>query len=69
MGVMRASGTVFCRLRMNFLEFSSMSDDVCPFDGLPCSYVHSCDEVLALSFGLPLPLRCSRAVVKAGRKK
>jgi len=42
--------------------------DVCPFDNLPCEFVSSCDEVLALNFGLLLPLRCSRAVVKVVRK-
>jgi hypothetical protein len=24
--------------------------DVCPFDGLPCDYVDSCDDVVALRF-------------------
>jgi len=35
----------------------------CPFDGLPCEYVDSCDDALALKFSLLLPLQCSRAVV------
>ena len=37
---------------------------ICPFDGLPCEYVSSCDDVMALTFGLVLPFKCSRAVVK-----
>ncbi len=24
---------------------------VCPFDGLPCEYVSSCDDVLSVQFG------------------
>jgi len=39
--------------------------DLCPFDKLPCEFVSSCDEVLALNFGLPLPLQCSRAVIRS----
>lgn len=35
----------------------------CPFDGLPCKYVDSCDDALALKLNLLLPLQCSRAVV------
>lgn len=38
------------------------SVECCPFDGLPCEYVGSCDEVMALNFGFVLPCRCSRAV-------
>ena len=44
------------------------SVDCCPFDGLPCEYVSSCDDVMALTFGLVLPCKCSRAVVKARKK-
>jgi len=44
------------------------SVSLCPFDGLPCEFVESCDDVIALLFGLVLPFNCSRAVVKAGKK-
>jgi hypothetical protein len=38
--------------------------DVCPFDGLPCDYVDSCDDVLELLFGVDTEdgSHCSRAV-------
>lgn len=44
------------------------SVDCCPFDGLPCEHVSSCDDVMALTFGLVLPFKCSRAVVKVRKK-
>lgn len=44
------------------------SVDLCPFDGLPCDYVSSCDDVMELVHGLVLSFKCSRAVVKAGKK-
>lgn len=37
--------------------------ECCPFDGLPCEHVDSCDDALALNLGLVLPCSCSRAVV------
>lgn len=41
---------------------------ICPFDKMPCKYVSSCDEILALDFGLVPPLDCPRAVVKLRRR-
>jgi len=64
MGVMRASGTVFCRLRMNFLEFSSMSPDICQFDGYKCFRGLHCFSRFRSDY------RCPRWVlVKKGRFK
>jgi len=40
--------------------------ELCPFDSLPCEFVKSCDEVLALCFGFLLPMECSRVVVRVG---
>jgi len=36
---------------------------VCPFDGLPCKYVDSCDDVLSLQLGVDVVEEesCSRA--------
>ena len=49
---------------------SVRSVDVCPFDGLPCEHVSSCDDVLTLRFGVVLGegASCSRAVFKAVKK-
>lgn len=54
-------------LTLAAVELSSGSSGSCPFDELPCEHVDSCDEVLVLLFGLPLPcsvpvllLRCVR---------
>jgi len=44
------------------------SVSLCPFDGLPCDHVSSCDDVMELIYGLVLSFNCSRAVVKAGKK-
>jgi hypothetical protein len=46
---------------------SSVSVDVCPFDGLPCAYVSSCDDVIYVALGEFDEVVCSRAVVKAKR--
>ena len=49
---------------------SVRSVDLCPFDGLPCKYVGSCDEVLRLYWGVgDVEWSCSRAVYKVGKKK
>ena len=44
--------------------------DVCPFDGLPCGYVSSCDDVLSWRFGFYIGegKPCSRAVFKVRKK-
>jgi len=42
--------------------------DLCPFDGLPCPHVDSCDAVLTLAFGVGSDFACSRAVVKVRKK-
>ena len=46
------------------------SVDVCPFDGLPCKYVSSCDDVLSLVFGFDVVegASCTRAVYKVSKK-
>jgi len=44
------------------------SVDLCPFDGLPCEYVNSCDDAMELAWGLVLSFNCTRAVVKVGKK-
>ena len=46
------------------------SVSLCDFDGLPCEYVNSCDDVLAWRFGVVIGEvpSCSRAVFKAGKK-
>ena len=33
----------------------------CPFDGIPCSHVESCDDVVAVLFGEVPSFSCSRA--------
>jgi hypothetical protein len=46
--------------------------DICPFDGLPCEYVESCDDVMILrwereglkGFDTENGEHCSRAVVQ-----
>jgi len=43
--------------------------DVCPFDGLPCEFVGSCDDVIDFVFGEVPKYRCSRAVLKNTRKE
>ena len=49
---------------------SVRSEDVCPFDGLPCKFVHSCDDALSLRIGFDVVegASCSRAVFKVGKK-
>jgi len=51
-------------------HFSKRGVEVCPFDGLPCKYVNSCDDVLTLRFGFVIGESepCSRAVYKVGKK-
>ena len=39
---------------------------LCPFDDLPCDFVDSCDDAMALRYGLVPPMICSRAVVGKG---
>lgn len=43
---------------------------LCPFDGLPCEFVDSCDDVLSLLSGLRVVegSSCSRAVFKVRKK-
>ena len=43
---------------------------VCPFDGLPCEYVDSCDDVLSWRIGFVIGegSPCSRAVFKVRKK-
>jgi hypothetical protein len=43
-----------------------IESELCPFDGLPCEFVGSCDDVLSLRFGVGCVERssCSRAVGK-----
>jgi hypothetical protein len=36
----------------------------CPFDGKLCKYVRGCKDASFFSNGLPLPLHCSRAIIK-----
>lgn len=42
------------------------SVSVCPFDGLPCEYVDSCDDVMFLCLGFVPDFVCSRCVLKKG---
>jgi hypothetical protein len=46
---------------------SSVSVELCPFDGLPCEFVSSCDDVIYVAFGQPHMVVCSRAVVRVRR--
>jgi len=48
---------------------SPKSVDVCPFNGLPCDFVSSCDDVMERNFGLPPSYKCQRVVWKVARKK
>lgn len=45
-----------------------VSTTVCPFDGLPCEIVLSCDEILFVLHGFPPEWACSRAVLKVVKK-
>jgi len=36
----------------------------CPFDGDFCKYVRGCQDALFFSNELPLPLYCSRAIIR-----
>lgn len=47
---------------------SVRSVGICPFDELPCEHIDSCDDAMALYFGLLLPHNCTHAVVKVGKK-
>ena len=47
---------------------SMRSVDLCPFDDLPCKYVGSCDDVMEFAYGLVPSFKCSRVVVKFGKK-
>ena len=49
---------------------SVRSVDLCPFDGLPCEFVHSCDDALSLFTGVDIVEggSCPRAVYKVGKK-
>jgi hypothetical protein len=42
--------------------------ELCPFDGIPCEIVSSCDEVLFVRFGFKPEWHCSRAVVKGAKR-
>lgn len=44
------------------------STTVCPFDGLPCEIVSSCDEILLVLYGVEPEWYCSRAVLKVVKK-
>jgi len=55
--------------KMNDLSGCPDSVSICPFDKNPCHYVESCDDVLALRWGLVIPFHCSRAVFKAVHEK
>ena len=64
-------GGVAVAMKRKFIDVKTESSDgVCPFDGLPCEYVNSCDEALAWRFGVVLgeAPSCSRAVYKVGKK-
>ena len=37
---------------------------VCPFDGLPCDIVSSCDEILFALYRVEPEWHCTRAVVR-----
>jgi hypothetical protein len=41
---------------------------VCPFDGLPCEAVSSCDEILYVLYGLRQEWHCSRAAANGVTK-
>ena len=41
---------------------------LCPFDGLPCEFVESCDDVVELRLGLVPSFNCSRVVYPFGGK-
>jgi len=43
--------------------------DVCPFDGLPCEFVSSCDDVIDFAFDEVPKYRCSRVVLKNTHKE
>jgi hypothetical protein len=45
-----------------------VSTKMCPFDGLPCEIVSSCDEILFVLHGFPPEWYCSRAVLKVVKK-
>lgn len=47
---------------------SRCSGSLCPFDGLPCEIVSSCDEVLLVLYGVKPEWYCSRAVLKVVKK-
>jgi hypothetical protein len=51
-----------------FVDFK-IESNLCPFDGLSCAMVGSCDDVLSLAIGSDCVegCSCSRAVVKAHR--
>jgi hypothetical protein len=47
------------------------SVELCPFDGIPCEIVSSCDEVMFVRFarfGFKPEWHCSRAVVRGVKK-
>lgn len=46
---------------------SSVSVELCPFDGLPCEFVGSCDDVIYVALGDFGKVVCSRAVMKVKR--
>jgi len=49
---------------------SVRSVSLCPFDGLPCDHVESCDDALSLRVGFDVVEgdSCTRAVYKVGKK-